>query len=345
MSSPLPTTMKVVHQPDPKSTTLVLEDSPLPRASHPEDCIIKMYSATPCLGELHWEKWFSSLFAPDRERVPCTEGAGVIVKLPDAASAESFGFKVGDEVFFRVNPSQTGNLREYSSARLSQMAHKPKNMSWVEAGATPLSSLTAWQGLFQHGTLDSAAILGDEEAAKKNGGIRVLVTGASGVVGSFAVRFAALAGAGHVAAVASGSAAAYVKELGASEVIDYKQQSVAEWAAQHVSGPEVDLVLDCVGGTTLASCWSAVKDGGVLLSVASDPMEMRPGSCDKKLKEAKWFLVEPNGKHLQVISNLIEDGKCKAKVDSTVSFVDYQKAFDKVENKQAKGKVVIQVTG
>jgi NADPH:quinone reductase-like Zn-dependent oxidoreductase len=335
--------MQVVHQPDPNSTTLVLENGPLPQPSDPEDCIIKVHTATPCLNELHWEIWFPALFAPGRERVPCTEGAGVIAQLPSGESAKSYGFSIGDEVMFRINPSQTGNLREYTLVRLSQLAHKPKNMTWVEAGATPLSSLTAWQGLFQHGLLDSAAIQGDAAARKKNSGIKVLITGASGVVGSFAVRFAALAGAAQVVAVASGSTAEYVKGLGATEVVDYKKQTVSEWVAQDPAAREVDFALDCVGGATLASCWSAVKNGGVLLSVTGDPTAEKPESCDKTLREAKWYLVEPNGKHLQAISKLVEEGKCTTKIDSAVDLVDHQKAFDKVESKQAKGKVVIKV--
>lgn len=335
--------MKVVHQPDPKSTQLVLESGPLPTPTHAEDCIIKVHTATPCLNELHWEVWFPALFAPGRERVPCTEAAGVIAKLPDGEMAKSFGFKVGDEVFFRINPSQTGNLREYTLARLSQIAHKPKKMSWVEAGGTPLSSLTAWQGLFQHGILNSDAIWGDAEAIKTNSKVSVLITGASGVVGSWAVQFAALAGAAQVVGLASTSTTAYVKNLGATEVIDYKKQTVAEWVAQDTANREVDFVLDCVGGSTLASCWSAVKNRGVLLSVASDPAEAKPESTTKTLQEAKWFLVEPNGKHLQSISKLIEDGKCSTKIDSAVDLVDYQIAFDKVESKRAKGKVVIKV--
>lgn len=337
--------MKVVHQPDPKSIDLVLEDGPLPQPSHPEDCIVKVYAATPCLNELHWEVWFPSVFSPGRERVPCTEAAGVIAHIPDAGLAKSFGFKVGDEVFFRINPSQTGNLREYTLARLSQIAHKPKNMSWVEAGATPLSALTAWQGLFQHGILDSGAISGTDETVKgnKNENLKVLITGASGVVGSFAVRFAALAGVSQIIGVASGSTADFVQKLGASEIIDYRKQSISEWVAQDPANREVDLVLDCVGGKTLSSSWAAVKNGGVLLSVAGDPVEAKPESCDKKLREAKWYLVEPNGKHLQAISKLIEAGKCTTKVDSAVDFADFQKAFDKVESKQAKGKVVIKV--
>jgi NADPH:quinone reductase-like Zn-dependent oxidoreductase len=341
--SSLPLTIKVVHQPDPQSINLLLEEVALPELVHPEDCLIRVHTCSPCQGELHWEALFPSLFDPTRERVPCTEAAGVIVQTPQNNLARSMDFKVGDEVFFRILPTQTGTLRQYTLARLSQMAHKPKNIGWVEAGATPLSSLTAWQGLFQHGSLDPGAIFGDSESSQKNEKLKVLITGASGVVGGWAVQLAALAGAGHIFALADGSKAEYVKKLGATKVIDYKRQSLLEWVAEDPSGREADLVFDCVGGATLSACWSVVKDGGVLLSVAGDPMEVQPNSTTKNLASAKWFLVEANGSHLAHISKLLGEGKCVTKVDSAVEFANFQTAFDKVEQKKAKGKVVIKV--
>lgn len=339
----LPSTMKVVHQPDPNSTRLILEDAPLPIVSRPDECLVRVHTTTPCPNELRWEVWFPSIFEPGRERVPCTEAAGVIAKIADSDEARASHFKVGDEVFFRLDPSQTGNLRQYTLARLSQMAHKSKNVGWVEAGATPLSSLTAWQGIFQHGVLDERAVFGDSSARKKNSNLKVLITGASGVVGSWAVQFAALSGAGQIIAVASGDTGEYVRKLGATEVIDYKKKSICDWTAANRSEREVDAAFDCVGGSTLTSCWSAVKEGGVLLSITGDPQQAKPEAMTKKLAEAKWFLVEPNGSQLDRISKLQGEGKCFAKVDSVVDLVNFQEAFDKVENKKANGKVVIKV--
>ncbi|KHN97488.1 alcohol dehydrogenase [Metarhizium album ARSEF 1941] len=343
-SLPLPSTVKVVHQPDAQSPRLVLERAPLPTISRPDECLVRVYTTSPCPGELHWEVWFPSLFAPGRERVPCTEAAGVVVKMADGDEARASRFKVGDDVFFRLEPSQTGNLREYTLARLSQVAHKPKSVGWVEAGATPLSALTAWQGLFRHGILDERAVFGDDAARRKNANLGVLVTGASGVVGGWAVQFAALAGAGRIVAVAGGAAAGdRVRELGATEVVDYKEQRVSDWVAVSPSEREVDAALDCVGGPTLASCWSAVKEGGVLHSVTGDPQQSKPASVAKQLAEASWFLVEPDGAQLEAIAGLQGEGKCTAKVDSVVDFEHFQEAFDKVERREANGKVVIRV--
>ncbi|XWW93920.1 hypothetical protein V2A60_001859 [Cordyceps javanica] len=345
--------MKVVHQPDPKSVNLVLEDGPLPELVHAEDCLIRIYTASPCLGELHWEENFPSLFDPNRERVPCTEAAGVIVQAPpppppqqDAAAPNNQQrvFKEGDHVFFRLKPAMTGNLRQYSVARTSQLAHKPASLGWVEAGATPLSALTAWQGVFDQGILDHRAVLGDEAARQSNSRVRILVTGAAGVVGSWAVQLAALAGAGAIVAYTGGSSAEYVRRLGATEIVDYRETDLVDWAAQDPDKRAVYAVLDCVGGVTLSACWHVVKEGGFLLSVASDPAQNKPASVNKALSASKWFLVEPNGSQLALIAKLMEDGKCVTKVDSAVDLHDFQIAFDKVENKTAKGKVVIKVS-
>ncbi|KAJ6789366.1 hypothetical protein PWT90_00919 [Aphanocladium album] len=341
--SSLPSTMKVVHQPDPQSINLVLEDGPLPKLVHPEDCLVRIYTASPCLGELHWEAWFPALFNPGRERVPCTEAAGVIVQAPAQQDHATRVFKEGDEVFFRLGAGLTGNLREYSIARVSQLALKPKSLGWVEAGATPLSALTAWQGVFDQGALDPDGLFGDAAARQKNANLRVLVTGASGVVGSWAIQLAALAGAGGVVAYAGGSSAEYVKSLGATDVIDYKQTTLEQWVAQDPEKRSVDAILDCVGGATLSSCWHVVKEGGILLSVATDPTKDKPEGMTKNLATAKWFLVEPKGSQLDLVAKLIEEGKCVTKVDSAVELEDFNTAFDKVEQKTAKGKVVIKV--
>lgn len=328
--------MKAVYQPDPTSTKLVLNNTPLPTPQQPEDCLIRVYTACPCLGELHWEKNFPHLFNADRERIPCTEAAGVIVTVPEGTTQ----FQPGDEVFFRLEPPMTGNLREYTIARLSQLAHKPKNVSWVNAGATPLSSLTAWQGVFDRGVLDPKAIFGDEGAKKANSKLRVLITGASGVVGSWAVQLASLAGAGEVIAYAGGSSAEHVRGLGATQVLDYKVVDLREWVKDH---EPVDAIFDCVGGSTLESCWYAVKDGGVLLSVSGNPVECKPEGIEKTLKTAEWFLVEPKGSQLELIARLLGEGRCSTMVDSEVELEEFQAAFDKVEERKARGKVVIKV--
>ncbi|KAJ2967966.1 hypothetical protein NQ176_g9411 [Zarea fungicola] len=133
-------------------------------------------------------------------------------------------------------------------------------------------------------------------------------------------------------------------DLGATETIDYKKESIIEWVEKAPAAREVGAVFDCVGGKVLGTCWSAVEEGGVLISVTGDPGKEKPESTTKSMATAKWVLVEPNGSQLQSISDLITGkGRCVTKVDSILDFADFQTAFDKVEAKKANGKVVIKV--
>ncbi|KAL7924465.1 hypothetical protein ACQKWADRAFT_331405 [Trichoderma austrokoningii] len=336
-TSNLPTTIKAVYQQDPKLKTLKLLQTPVPKASGPEEHLVKIKATAPCLGELGWEVNFPSLFPPNRERVPGTEGAGII-----ATSPPSSPFKPGDEVYFRLHARFPGCLREYTIVHTEELALKPKTLDWIEAAATPLSTLTAWQGLFTQGILNKKGINGDADARARNAKLRVLITGASGSVGAWALYFAAAAGAGAVVAQCGSSNIETAKKVGATEIIDYKKQSVVEWAQEDASR-EVDLVLDCVGGSTLAACWSAVKENGILLSVVGNPDESKPDSITKHLAKSTWFLMDCKGDDLKEIADFIDERGLKPQIDSVVEFGDFQIAYDKVEQKKAKGKVVIKV--
>lgn len=336
-SANLPTTIRAIYQIDPKRTTLELRRTPLPKPAGPDDHLIKIKATAPCLGELGWEVNYPSLFPPNRERVPGTEAAGIVATSPDSSP-----FKPGDEVYFRLHARFPGCLREYTIVHTEELALKPKSLDWIEATATPLSTLTAWQGVFTQGNLNKHGIRGDAEARAYNSKLRVLITGAGGSVGTWAVQFAAAAGAGSVVAQCSGANIEAAKKAGATEIIDYKKQSIDEWAKEDPSR-EVDLILDCLGGQTLASCWSAVKENGVLLSVVGGPDELKPESVTKKLAKSTWFLMDCKGEDLKEIADFIDARGLKPQIDSVVEFDEFQAAYDKVEQKKAKGKVVIKV--
>ncbi|KND91267.1 Reticulon-4-interacting protein 1, mitochondrial [Tolypocladium ophioglossoides CBS 100239] len=335
-----PQTIKTVIQPDPQSPSLTLTLTPLP-IGKPDDHdvhLIQVKATSPCFGELTWEVNFPDFFLTDRERVPCTECAGVVVKAPSATGT----FKPGDEVYFRLDAWRRGCLSEYTLAGPAEMAHKPKSLSWAEAAATPLSSLTAYQGLFEHGLLDPDGISGSVKAREHNKNTRVLITAAGGSVGSWAVQLAAAAGAGAIIAVCGPSKADAVRQIGATDVVDYTKRPLAEWASEDASR-EVDMVLDCVGGDTLAGCWAAVKEGGVLLSVSDSPDRVKPKATTKRLVKSTWFLVEPRGRDLAEITKIVDGGRARPWVDSVVEFEHFDKAFQKVQGRRTKGKVVIKV--
>lgn len=150
--------------------------------------------------------------------------AGVIEAVGDAVK----DFKVGDAVYAMVG-LQFGGYAEYVVASTSAVAPKPNSLNFIQAASVPLAALTAWQSLFEHANLSA--------------GQRVLIQAAAGGVGSFAVQFAKAKGA-YVIGTASASKQALVKELGADEVLDYRNTHFEE--AVH----DVDVVLDLVGGET-----------------------------------------------------------------------------------------------
>lgn len=337
-STSLPSTIKAVYQPSPTSNALKLTTLPFPTLSSPTSYIIHVKATSPCLNELTWEVSYPSLFTKPRDRVPCTECAGVIVQAPPNGK-----FKPGDEVFYRRDAWHTGCLREYTDAEEDELALKPKSLSWTEAAATPLSALTAWQGLFEHGTLDKKALFGDEEAKRKNGDMRVLITGVGGAVGSWAAQFSHAAGAGTIIAVCSPSKTSLSLSLGATTTIDYTTTPVNTWAS---ASPDraVDLILDCVGGPALGNLWAALRSGATFLSVAGSPEDVRPEGNETKAAKAEWFLVRPRGKDLEEVARLVDEERAKPIVDSVWKFDEFEAAFEKVEKGRPKGKVVIEVS-
>lgn len=330
-------TMKAIIQPDKTSHKLVLTEQPIPTPSHPEDVLVRVHATSPCLGELDWALWAPD-FIGNKLAVPGQDMAGTVVSAP-----ENSKFKPGDEVYCRITANRPGGAAEYTIAHTTELALKPKNQSWAEAAATPLSALTAYQALFVQGNLEATALEGDSEAKQRNGTKRVLITAAAGSVGGWAVQFAKLAGAGAIIAVNGTKNVEFVRELGATEVVDYTKRNVAEWAREDPETREVDLVVDCIGGSTLTHCWSAIKEGGSFVSICGQPGDNKPEGVGKENVHALWFVVESLGDNLEIITKLIEDGKAKPIIDSVVEFQDFEQAWEKVESKHSRGKVVVKI--
>lgn len=351
----LPTEMKAILQPDRASLKLVQGTIPVPTPTHPDDVLVRVVATAPAAGELLWARNFPEIIPADKTPVPGQDLAGIVV-----ASPQHSAFKPGDEVYARIEAARPGAAAEYTLARESELALRPRSLDWVHTAATPLSALTAYQALFTHGTLDPAALTGGEDdgetssgraaAMQTNGRQRVLVTGASGGVGSWAVQLAAAAGAGAVVAVAGAGKGDLVRGLGATEVVDYSRQSIAQWAAEEGGGArEVDLVVDCVGGTSLAASWAAVKDGGLIVSIVSSPEAARPdrdqGGIGAKAARGLFFVVEALGSQLEHIARLVDAKVARPLVDSVWGFSEFERAFGRLEEGHARGKIVIQVDG
>src|SRR5205807_5266425 len=202
----------------------------------------------------------------------------------------------------------------------SELAPKPRSLNYVQAAAVPLTALTAWQAFFDHAALAA--------------GQTVLIHGAAGGVGVFAVQLARHAGA-QVIATASARNRDFLRELGANEIIDYTTTRFEE--VVH----DVDLVFDLVGGDTLQRSWQVVKPGGVLVSVVSP----RPSFEEVKAYDVRpvWFVVEPNREQLIQIGTLIDAGQIRPIIETVLPLSEARQAYEQGSKGHTRGKIVLRV--
>jgi NADPH:quinone reductase-like Zn-dependent oxidoreductase len=247
--------------------------------------------------------------------IPGHEFSGVVAALGKGVN----NFNVKDEIYGMNDWFADGATAEFCLTQPQCIALKPKSLTHDLAATVPIGALTAWQGLF--------------DRAKMQPGERVLVQGAAGAVGLFAVQLAHLHGA-HVIATASATNTDFVKQLGANEVIDYKTSRFEEQVKN------VDIVFDAVGGETLDRSWCVLKPGGRLVTIAADS----EGTTDQRVKDA-FFIVEPNHNQLVEVADLIDGGTLKAFVGAVVPLEDAARAYGRdLRGKRGYGKVVIAVS-
>ncbi|KAL8791988.1 MAG: hypothetical protein Q9195_005406 [Heterodermia aff. obscurata] len=322
---PLPPTARSLLQPSPLTPTLTLTTLPVPTPTpSTTEHLLRVHAFAICNGELHWPKNFPPADPSAKLLVPGYDLAGTVVIAPASSP-----FRPGDEVYARTNYARTGCARDYTIALTEELARRPKSVGWVQAAAVALSAQSAWQALFVQAGLDD----GGDCAGK-----RVLVTGAAGGVGAWVVQLGKLAGAEVVGVCGAGNKE-MVEGLGAGEVLDYRSVGLREWAGE--PGKMVDVVIDCSGRKALEGAWWTVRDGGVLISVVQPPELVRPLGCRGKEVRNCFFIMQPDGAQLQRITELVDAGKCRPIVDSVWRFEDYEKAYERADGGQAKGKVVI----
>jgi NADPH:quinone reductase-like Zn-dependent oxidoreductase len=180
--------------------------------------------------------------------------------------------QIGDHVYGRISAARHGAAAQYTLILPEEAAHVPKGMSMIEAASVPMSAHTAWQALFEQGLLTGSFTPMDVPHVNDSGqavlgqasGKRVLILGAAGGVGLMAVQFAKLAGA-HVSGTSSTRNITFLTNLGIDEVIDYTRTTIPSYI--RTNNPPFDLVLDCVGGTSMLDGWHGVAPHGTYISV------------------------------------------------------------------------------
>jgi len=263
-------------------------------------------------------------FRAPKTRVPGSDLAGVVEAVGHAVT----GFRAGDEVFGIGN----GAFAEYAPVLESKLAPRPANLTFEQAAAVPVSGLTALQGLRDHGSVEE--------------GQSVLIVGASGGVGTFAVQLAKAFGA-EVTGVCSTAKVEMVRTIGADHVIDYTREDFA-------AGEQgFDLILDIGGNASLSRLRRALAPKGTLVIVGGETGGRWFGGYDRQLRAVllsrfvgenlRTFICSENADDLLVLKELIEAGEITPVIDRAYPLPEAAEAIRYLEQGRARGKVVITV--
>ncbi|NII09522.1 NADP-dependent oxidoreductase [Oleiagrimonas sp. C23AA] len=240
--------------------------------------------------------------------------AGVISKV----GARVEGLQKGDAVYAMAATGR-GTYGDYVAVRASEVAAMPSTLDAVQAAAVPLAALTAWQGLFDHGHVAQ--------------GKRVLIHGASGGVGHFAVQFARGAGA-QVLTTARAEDAPFLEALGADQVIDYRHE---DFSAQL---GDVDVVFDLIGGETQQRSFEVLKPGGMLVSTLGEPSQ---DEAHRRHMRATRYTVQPNAAQLQRIGRMIDAKEVSVTVHESLPLKQAARAQDVLQCEHIRGKLVLKM--
>lgn len=293
---------------------LVYEDAPTPTPS-PGDALVRVHACAITRDELTWGTTYTD--DQGRERLPTIPGheiSGVV----EAVAAGVSDLKAGAAVYGLTDFRRDGGAAEYMLVRAADLAPKPATLGHVEAAAVPLAALTAWQALFDHANLTR--------------GQRVLIHAAAGGVGTYAVQLAHWCGA-YVIGTARAANAAFLRGLGADEVIDYTVVRFEERVR------DIDVVLDSVGGETLARSWGVLRRGATLVTIADSAPADTAARYGVRGVE---FIVAPNRNELVEIARLIDGGALRPIVQETFALPDTRQAFERSAPGHNRGKVVLQ---
>ena len=297
------------------------EDAPRPSMDD-GDVLVRVHAAA--INPVDWKIREGLMRANLHYRLPLILGwdvSGVV----DAVGPGANGLAVGDEVFARPDIARDGAYAEFMTVRAVELSRKPTSLDHVHAAAVPLAALTAWQAL--------VCAPAPYTSASVQKGQTVLVHGAAGGVGSFAVQIANLRGA-HVIATTSVKNMDFVRDLGADEVINYT--SVRFEDVVH----DVDAVLDTVGGDTQDRSWSVLAPGGVLVSIVKPPPEEM---ARKYGVRAGFLFLQPLASQLDEIARAIDAGQIRPIVSEVLPLSDARKGHELSQAGHVRGKIVLRV--
>ena len=285
---------------------------PSPKA---DEVLVKVHATSVTPAELEWFTTFNLPFGEPRPLpiVLSHEFSGVV----ELVGRRVTGFNPGDEVFGLNDWFMNGAQAEYCIAKATALARKPKTVYHVQAGVVPISALTAWQGLFTKAKLERHQ--------------RILIHGAAGGVGSFAVQLARWRGARVIAPISTGHFD-FVRSLGADELIDYRTTRFEDLVK------EVDVIFDAVGGEILERSWGLLANGGRVVTVATQSRV----AADQRVRDA-FMMMQADGPQLAEIGRMIDGGELLACVGPIFPLTAAKLAYARARSGLRRGKVALRV--
>jgi len=291
---------------------IVLEDVPCPMPGSRE-LLVRVIAG----GVGPWDALIREGKSEVSPPLPLTLGSD-LSGVVEAVGAAVGDFKVGDEVYGVTNPQFCGAHAEYALASADMVSPKPNSLDHIEAASVPVVAVTAWQMLFEY-----AHAVADQT---------VLILGAAGNVGAYAVQLAASAGL-HVIAIVRSKDLEFVRDVGAELVTDDKEKQFEDVI------PLVDVVIDTVGGESLMRAFQKLKPNGILVSVVStNPLPQR---ADVR---SVFFYADVSTARLKTISEWLDGGRVSASVGSVLPLQDIRAAHEMLAGAPHKrGKIVVSV--
>jgi NADPH:quinone reductase-like Zn-dependent oxidoreductase len=287
---------------------VVVEDVPVPSPG-PGEILVRVMAA----GVAPWDALIREGESKVSPQPPLTLGSdlsGMVEKVGPGVS----DFMPGDEIYGVTNPQFCGAQAEFAVATAAMVARKPRSLNYVEAASAPVIAVTAWQMLFQY--------------AQASRGQTVMVIGAAGNVGAYAVQLAVDAGM-HVVAIGRPDDGDLLRSLGVKSIIDSSKPAFEQ------DLPQVDAILDTVAGDTLRRCTPALKAGGKLVTSVSTP---------PPTDGAIFFYAEVTTARLQTLTTLFDASRITARVGSILPLSEASQAQNMLAGAPHKpGKIVLEI--
>lgn len=297
-----------------------LEEIPEP-VLEDNEVLVKVYAAS--VNPVDWKqrkgnhKFFLKASFPV---VPGYDVSGVV----ERCGSDAVKFKVGDEVYCRLNRKFGGAFAEYAAALESAIALKPKNIDHLQAAGIPLSGQTSLQALRDKGQIRP--------------GMHVMIIGAAGGVGHFALQLAKHYGA-ETTAVCSSDHPELLKRLRPVHHIDYRRVDYLNASERY------DVIFDAAGTQSFLSCKKILKNGGVYITSLPRPKVLyhKLISLFTRGKRVRTLLQRSRSKDLEILANLVEEGKLQVIIDSVHPLDKVSEAHRRAEEYSTEGKIIVQI--